>query len=163
MRFSESAVFSAVWPPMVGSSASGPLLGDDLGDDFRRDRLDIGRIRQVRIGHDRRRVGVDEDDPVAFLLQRLAGLRAGIVEFASLADDDRTRADDEDRFDVLALWHGLYPSFQLARKTGQGGRSPAGARMLGLFRLEAAYREMCVEAEPRKCENGQESWVSLAG
>ena len=57
--------------------------------------------------HDRCRVGVDEDDAVAFLLQRLAGLGAGVVEFASLANDDRSCADDEDRFDILALRHAV--------------------------------------------------------
>jgi hypothetical protein len=62
-----------------------------------RDRLDIGRVGKLRIGHDRRRVGVDQDDPVALLLQRLAGLGAGIIELARLADDDRAGADDQDR------------------------------------------------------------------
>ena len=76
---------------MVGSSASGPLLLDDLGDDLRRDRLDIGGVGQIRIGHDRGRIGIDQHDPVALVLQRLAGLGAGIVELAGLADDDRAR------------------------------------------------------------------------
>ena len=69
----------------------GALLLDDLGDDFGRDRLDIGGVGQIRIGHDRRRIGIDQDDPVALGLQRLAGLGSGIVEFAGLADDDRAR------------------------------------------------------------------------
>ena len=41
----------------------------------------------------------------AMLVQGLAGLGAGIIEFASLADDDRSRPDDEDGFDVCALGH----------------------------------------------------------
>jgi hypothetical protein len=92
---------------MVGSSASGRSvrLFDDLGHHFRRDRLDIGGVGQVRIGHDRGRVRVDQDDAVALFLQRLAGLGAGIVELAGLADDDRSRADDEDRLDIGAFWH----------------------------------------------------------
>ena len=81
------------------------LLLDDLGDDLRRDRLDIGRVRQVRIGHDGRRIGIDQNDPIALGLERLAGLRAGIVELAGLADDDRTRADDQDRGDVGPFGH----------------------------------------------------------
>ena len=36
-----------------------PLLLDNARDDFRRDRFDIGRVREIWIGHDRRRVGVD--------------------------------------------------------------------------------------------------------
>ena len=83
----------------------GALLLDDLGDDLGRDRLDIGRVGQIRIGHDRRRIGIDQDDPVALVLQRLAGLGAGIVELAGLADDDRAGADDQDRFDVGSFGH----------------------------------------------------------
>ena len=81
------------------------LLLDDLGDDLGRDRLDIGRIRQLRIGHDRGRIGVDQDDPIALFLQRLHRLRAGIIEFAGLADHDRTGADDQDGGDVGSFGH----------------------------------------------------------
>ena len=83
----------------------GPLLLDDLGDEIGRDRLDIGCIGQVRVRHDRGRIGVDQDDAVALGLQRLAGLGAGIVELAGLPDDDGARADDEDGFDICALRH----------------------------------------------------------
>ena len=108
---SASAVLSAVCPPMVGSSTSlsfgrsSRSRGDDLGDDVGRDRLDVGCIRQLRIGHDRRRIGIDQDDPIALGLQRLAGLGAGIIELARLADDDRAGADDQDGVDVCAFWH----------------------------------------------------------
>ncbi len=81
------------------------FLLDDLGDDLRRDRLDIGRIRQLRIGHDRRRVGIDQDDAIALFLQRLDRLRAGIIEFAGLADHDGTGADDQDGGDVGSFGH----------------------------------------------------------
>ena len=98
-----SAVLSAVWPPMVGSSASRPLLLDDARDDAPVDRLDVDRIGRLRVGHDGGRVGVHQDDPVALLAQRLAGLRAGVIELARLADDDRTGADDQDALDVGTL------------------------------------------------------------
>ena len=87
---------------VVGASRA---RGDDALDDLRRDRLDIGRVGQFRVGHDRRRVRIDQHDPVALLAQRLAGLRAGIVELAGLADDDRPGADDQDAIDVSALGH----------------------------------------------------------
>ncbi len=95
----------------------GTLLGDDLGDNLRGDRLDVGGVRETRIGHDRRRVGVDQNDPVTFLLQRLTGLRAGVIEFTCLTDNDRSRADDEDGLDILALRHGLSRSAFRLRKT----------------------------------------------
>ncbi len=81
------------------------LRRDDLGDDLRRDRLDVRGVGQLRIGHDRRRIGIDEDDPVALGLQSLAGLGSRIVELAGLADDDRSGPDDEDGLDIRALGH----------------------------------------------------------
>ena len=82
------------------------LLVDDAFQGLPADRLDVGRIGHLRVGHDRRRIGGDQDDPVALLAQRLAGLGARIVEFAGLADDDGAGADDEDTVDVGALRHG---------------------------------------------------------
>ena len=79
-----------------GQQGVGLLPGDDLLDDLRGDRLDVGGVGQSGIGHDRGRVGVDQDDPIALGPQRLAGLDAGIVELAGLADDDRAGADDQD-------------------------------------------------------------------
>jgi len=67
----------------------GTLAFDDLLEDLRRQWLDVGPIRDLRIGHDRRRVAVDENDFEAFGAKRLARLRARIVELAGLADDDR--------------------------------------------------------------------------
>ena len=83
----------------------GPLALDDLGDDRRRHRLDVGDVGRLRVGHDRGRVRIDQDHPVAFLAQRLAGLRAGIVELAGLADHDRPGADDQDRAEIGAFGH----------------------------------------------------------
>ena len=85
------------------------FLGDDFLNDLDRDGFDIGGIRQPRIGHDRGWVGIDQNDAIALSAQRLAGLRAGIIEFAGLADDDRPGADDHDGFDVSALRHGSGP------------------------------------------------------
>ena len=81
------------------------FLFDDLGDDFRRDRLDIGGVGQFRIGHDGGRIGIDQDDAVALFLQGLDRLGAGIVEFAGLADHDGTGADDQDGGDVGSFGH----------------------------------------------------------
>ena len=92
-------------PAHGGQQRVRALLLDDLGDDLRRDRLDVSGVGEIGVGHDRRRIGIDQDDPVALGLQRLAGLRAGIVEFAGLADDDRAGADDQDRFDVGSFGH----------------------------------------------------------
>ena len=72
----------------------GPFLVDDPLDDFPGDRLDIGPVSRFRIGHDGGWIGVDQDDLIALLAQGLACLRAGVVELAGLADDNRPRADE---------------------------------------------------------------------
>ena len=83
----------------------GPLLGDDLGDEFGRDRLDIGGVGELGVGHDRRRVRIDHDHPIALGLQRLDRLAPRIIELRRLPDDDRPRADDQDRGNVATLGH----------------------------------------------------------
>ena len=71
-----------------GEERVGAFLLDDLGDDLRGDRLDVGGVRELRIGHDRRGIGVHQDDPVPLLAQRLARLSAGVIELARLSNDD---------------------------------------------------------------------------
>ena len=83
----------------------GTLALDDRGEDFRRERLDVGAVGQLRVGHDRRRVAVDENDLEPFGAQRLARLAAGVVELARLPDDDGAGADDEDALQVGSAWH----------------------------------------------------------
>src|SRR5690606_29458546 len=83
----------------------GLLLGDDLLDRLPVDRLDVDGVGHLRVGHDRGRVAVDQHHPVALLAQGLARLRAGVVELAGLADDDRAGADDADGLEVGTLWH----------------------------------------------------------
>ena len=83
----------------------GPLLLDDLFDHLGRERLDVGLIRQLRVGHDRRRVAVDQHDLEPLGAQRLARLRARVVELAALTDDDRARPDHEHTLDVVTSGH----------------------------------------------------------
>ena len=92
----------------------GAFLGDDLLKDRGGDRLDVGGIGHLRIGHNGRRVGVDEDDPDAFFAQHAARLGAGIVEFCGLPDDNRAGADDHDGFDIGALRHWRFPPWRNA-------------------------------------------------
>ncbi len=71
---------------------------DDALDRVPVDRLDVDRVGHFRIGHDRGRIRVHQHDAITFLLERLACLRARVIEFARLPDDDRAGADDEDGF-----------------------------------------------------------------
>src|SRR5690606_6885640 len=100
----------------------GLLLGDDLLDRAPVDRLDVHRVGGVRVGHDRRGVAVHQHHAVALLPQRLAGLRAGVVELAGLTDDDRAGADDEDGLDVGTTRH------QRLRDWGPGTGDPDSSR-----------------------------------
>ena len=89
-------------PAQRGQQRVGPLARDDLLDELRRERLDVGGVGELRVGHDRRRVGVDQADPEALGAQHPAGLGARVVELAGLADHDRPRADHQDVLDVRA-------------------------------------------------------------
>ncbi len=85
------------------------LLCDDLLEARGVQRLDVGDVRHLRIRHNGGRVGVDKDDLVAEASERLARLRAGIVKLTGLADDDRTRSDDQYLLDVCSKRHILPP------------------------------------------------------
>src|SRR5208282_1261085 len=68
-------------------------------------RLNISSIGRLGIGHDGGRVRVREHDFKALRLERLASLRAGVVELSRLADDDGAGAKDQDFRDVSSFWH----------------------------------------------------------
>ena len=82
------------------------LPGDDAFDRRPVHRLDVDRVCHFRVRHDRRRVGIHQDDAIPLLPQRLARLRTRVIELARLADHDRTGAYDQDALDVGALGHG---------------------------------------------------------
>ena len=67
----------------------GPLAADHFCGELDAQRLDISAVGQIRIGHDGGRIRIDQHHFIAVGAQRLARLRAGIIEFAGLADDDR--------------------------------------------------------------------------
>ena len=80
-------------------------------------------IGSGRIGHDGGGVAVDQNNPVALLAQRLAGLHAGVVELAGLANNNRASADDEDGLNVCAFRHDLFfceANFSAAVQLGAG-------------------------------------------
>ena len=74
----------------------GPLARDDALHRSDGERLEVDRVGDLGVGHDRRGIRVDEDDPVAFLTQRPARLNPCVVELGGLPDDDRTRPDHHD-------------------------------------------------------------------
>ena len=67
--------------------------------------MQINVIGRHGIRHDRRRIGVDQRHLYTLFAQGTAGLRAGIVKFAGLADDDGAGADDENGLNGCIAWH----------------------------------------------------------
>ena len=100
----------------------GPLLDNDFFDGFGRDGLDVGPLRELRVGHDGSRVGIDQDNLVSFFAEGLAGLGTGIVKFASLSDDNRACSDDENFFDAGILGHVFRAVWLKLRVSAKGGR-----------------------------------------
>ena len=104
------------------------LALEHRGDALEIERLDVGAIGEAGVGHDRRRVRVDDDRAVAVLAQHLQGLAAGVVELAGLADDDRARADHAHALDVTAGGHQRVPSSSTQRsRMGQASCGPGPA------------------------------------
>ncbi len=64
---------------------------------------------------------------IAFLAQRLARLDARIIELARLTNDDRTRADYQNTFNVRALRHFVrrLPARHFFPSSVQSGRTTA--------------------------------------
>ena len=83
------------------------LHPNDLFQVLAAERLNVSAVGRLGIGHDGRRIRVGEHHLEALRLKRLAGLRAGVIEFSGLANDDWARADDEDLRDVSAFGHQL--------------------------------------------------------
>ncbi len=79
----------------TGEQALRLLAGDDRFDGGDRQGLEVDRVRNLRVGHDRGRVRVDQDRAHALRAQRATRLGAGVVELRRLPDHDRPRADDQ--------------------------------------------------------------------
>ncbi len=78
---------------------------DNFPEVFLGQRLDVGAMRELRVGHDGRRIRIDQNDLVPLRAQRLARLRAGVIELASLADNDRPRPNNQNLLYVFPLRH----------------------------------------------------------
>ena len=109
----------------------GPFAGDDLLQYFPRQRLDVGPIGRRGIGHDGGRIRVHQHHFVPFLAQRLACLGTGIVELASLTNDDRARTNDQDFVNVVAAWHVWQGAEFGVGLRGSGNRYRTGLKSSG--------------------------------
>ena len=82
------------------------------------------RSAKLRVGHDRRRIGIHEHDLVALFPQRLARLHAGIIKLASLADDDWSRPDEQNFVELIVPRHAQRERMQKPAEVETIGHSP---------------------------------------
>ena len=90
-----------------------------LADAGHRNWLDVRAVGKTWIGHDGGGIGIHQHHAVALFTQTLAGLRAGVVEFTTLANDNGPRPNDQDVLDVFAFWQ--RSSSSTARPQGKLG------------------------------------------
>ena len=136
---SSRARLSAVPPPIVGEQRVGPLEAEHVGDRLDVERLEIRAVGEAGVGHDRRRVRVDDDRAEAVLAQHLERLAAGVVELGGLADHDRAGADDADRLDVGSTRQRSSTHFSMSDHASCG---PGPASGMELERARAQLREV---------------------
>jgi len=91
----------------VGQQRIRPFLADDLFQGILIQRLDIGDVGHLRVGHDGGRIGVDQHDLIPQGTERFARLRSGVIKFTCLSNDDRSRPDDQYLANVISLRHDL--------------------------------------------------------
>jgi hypothetical protein len=114
----------------------GPLLLDDPLQRVGGERLDVGPIGQLGIGHDGGGIAVHQHHFQALALERLDRLGPRIIELAGLADDNRSGSDHEYTVDVSPLWHPLTPQFagvahSIRPNSPRSCRSPPNRRVEG--------------------------------
>ena len=78
---------------------------EDGHDGLRLERLEVDMVCDDRVGHDGRRVRIDEGDFDAFLLEAAGSVAPRVVEFTGLSNDNRSASDDEDRLDAVVFGH----------------------------------------------------------
>ena len=113
-------------PPDAGDDGVGALIAQNLGDVFQGQRLHIDLVGDLGVGHDGGGVRVDQHYLIALFLQGETGLGAGVVKLGRLPDDDGTRADDQNLFDIRTFSHVVHPprckSHFLYKPSGDSGR-----------------------------------------
>ena len=124
------------------------LLGDNLLHRLPLNRLDVRRVCHLRIGHNRRRVGIDENDAQPLATQRLARLRARIIKLARLTDDNRPRANNQYRIQITTFGHGKTPKYNKTAKFSHK------MRITGRNAAEKATRARAKDRPCSACRKG---------
>ena len=102
-------------------------------------RLEVDLVGKRVIGHDRGGIGIDQHHVDARRAKHAARLRAGVVEFGRLPDDDRSGADDHDFFDRFVQRH-QSTSIMLIKRSNRKAVSCGPAHASGWNCTEKARR-----------------------
>ena len=132
---------------------------DDPGQDLEVERLDVGGVGEVGVGHDRGRVRVGQDQPVALVAQHPTGLGARVVELAGLADDDRAGPDQQDGLDVVAAGHYCWSMRSAKRSNRYAASWGPGAASGWYWTLKAGTSRL---ARPSITPSLRFTWVTSA-
>ncbi len=97
-----------------GQQCIRPFFLDDFRYGAPLDRLDVSGIGHHRVGHDRGRIGIDQHHTIALFEQGLAGLGAGVIKLTGLANDDRTRTENQNTVDITSFRHAQFASRRCA-------------------------------------------------
>ena len=89
-----------------GQQRIGALQLDHPPHHIRGERLDVGAIRHIRIGHDRGGVAVHQHHLKPLGPQGLTSLGARVIKFTGLADHNRARTQQQDATQIRATGHG---------------------------------------------------------
>ena len=92
-------------PPHGGQHRINVMLLEDFDNRLWLQGLQVHVVGHHRIGHDGRRIAVDERDFDALLPKASGSLASRIVEFTGLSNDNRSASNDEDRFDAVVFGH----------------------------------------------------------
>ena len=120
-------------PAERGEQGIRPFLDDDAPDRFYRERFKVDRVRKRLIRHDGGGVGIDQNGAHALGFQYPARLRARIVEFRRLPDDDRPAADNEHALYALVPLRLRYP-----RRSREACGFPCGKKQI-FFKSDARF------------------------
>ena len=88
-----------------GKQRVGPFFFDDQCHPFGGDRLHVGTVRHLGVGHDCGWVRVYQHHLVSLFLQGLHRLGAGIVELGTLPNDDGPGPQQQDFFEISSFRH----------------------------------------------------------
>ena len=86
------------------------FASDDFFYRLRSNWLNVGSVGHRRIGHDGCGIGINQHHLIALFTQGLTCLSSGIIKLARLTNNNWTRANNQNLFNISPLGHPTYTS-----------------------------------------------------